>query len=89
MTTLTPFQPTATSPFAFAPTLDGVQYNVIVTWNLAGARWYLNIYTQSGVLVLAEALVASPDGYDIDLIEQYFTSTMVLRESTGNFEVAP
>jgi hypothetical protein len=90
MTTVTPFQPTATQAFAFTPTLDGAQYNLIVTWNLAGARWYFNLYDLSGNLILAAALIASPDDFDINLVQQYFeTSTLAFRESSNSFEVSP
>lgn len=88
MTTLSPFLPTATKVFSFAPTLDGVQFNAIIAWNLAG-RWYLNLYDLNGTLILCCALISSPDDYDINMLEQYFNSTLVFRESTQNFEVTP
>lgn len=92
MATVTLFQPTSTQVFSFTPTLDGQQYSLIVTWNLAGARWYINLYTLDGVLILCRALIASPadDPAGIDLVEGYFaTSRLVFREDTKNFEVAP
>ena len=59
MTTYTPFLPTATVPFQFAPTLDGAQYTLVVTWGLAGQRWYVNLYDQNGVLVFYLPLIGS------------------------------
>lgn len=87
-TTLVPFTPTLNTNFSYLPTLDGVQYNMIVTWSLFGQRWILNIYTLSGNLVLSKPLRSSPDYYDINLIQGYFTtSTLVFRESSNNFEI--
>ncbi len=59
MTTYTPFLPTATVPFQFTPTLDGAQYTLVVTWGLAGQRWYVNLYDQNGVLIFYLPLIAS------------------------------
>jgi uncharacterized protein DUF6983 len=102
MTTMIPFQPTATQVFTATVTLDGQQYSLIVTWNLAG-RWYMNLYTLDGQLILCRALVGSPSDSDsdfgvstdysaddINLVQQYFTtSQMVYREETNTFEVTP
>lgn len=88
MTTV-PFTPSINSLFSFQPTLDGSQYNLFVTWNLSGQRWYLNIADLNQNLVLVEALIASPDGYDIDLVQGYFVSTLVFRASSQSFEVFP
>ena len=90
MTTLTQFTPTINQNFSFVPTLDGAQYNVQVTWNLFGQRWVINVYTLGGALVMQKPLRGSPDDYDINLIQGYFTtSTLIYRVSSNNFEVAP
>jgi len=90
MATLTQFTPTINQNFSFLPTLDGQQYNVIVTWNLFGQRWVVNVYTLGGTLVLQKPLRGSPPDYDIDLIKGYFTtSTMIFRADSNNFIVAP
>lgn len=87
-TTLYQFAPSVTANYSFSPTLDGAQYSVIISWQLFGRRWIVNVYDLSGNLVLAKPLRSSPDDYDINIIGGYFTSTtMVYRESTGNFEV--
>jgi len=88
MTTYYPFTPSATQPFQFQPTFDGNVYTVVVTWNVSGQRWYYNIYTLSGVRVVTQALISSPDNYDINLLGGYFkTSKMVFRASSQQFEV--
>lgn len=85
-----PFTPSTVQNFAFQPTLDGQQYSCVVTWSLFGQRWILEVYTLAGGLVLQKPLAGSPQDYDIDLIQGYFTiSTMVFREASNAFEVAP
>ncbi len=87
--TIIPFQPVSTSPFQFQVTLDGQTYNVIVTWNIFGLRYYINVYSTQGVLICAKPLVGSPIGWDISLVAGYFTSTLVYREDNQQFEVSP
>lgn len=83
------FSPSPLSPFQFNATLDGQQYVVIVTWNIFGQRWYLNIYTTNGDLVLSKANIGSRNT-DINQIQGYFsTSALVYRTASGNFEINP
>lgn len=90
MTTYVPFLPSTIANFQFQPTLDGKQYTAIITWNLFGARYYLNLYDLQGNLVIAIPMVGSPDNYDISLVKGYFTtSTLIFRESTQQFEISP
>ena len=90
MTIYFPFTESTTTVFQFQPTLDGQQYTATVTWNAAGRRYYLNLFTQQGALVLSIARVGSPLNYDIDLVQGYFvTSTLLFREPTQTFEVGP
>lgn len=58
MTTVA-FTPSPLQPFQFQATLDGQQYTVIVTWNIFGQRWYINIYSLNGVLVAVLPLIGS------------------------------
>lgn len=83
------FAPSPTAPFQFQPTLDGEVYHVVVTWNLFGQRYYVNVMTTSGALVLCLPMIGSPPDYDISLTAGYFTSTLVWRPSAGWFEVLP
>lgn len=90
MTTFVSFAPVPTQVFQFQATLDGAQYNVQITWNVDGQRWFLNVYDNTGTLIVTRAVVGSPPDYDIDLIWGYFTtSTLVLRQATQMFEVGP
>lgn len=89
MTTFIQFTPSPIAPFQFQAVLDGTGYNVIITWNVYRRGWYLTAYQQNGIPVVARALVASPATYDISLVAGYFTSTLIFREGTENFEVSP
>lgn len=63
-----PFTPSTTSNFQFAPTLDGQVYTGIVTWNFEAQRWYLNIVSSQGQIVLTTAMVQSPAGLPLAAI---------------------
>lgn len=88
--TVTPFTPTNNQAFQFNATLDGSAFICVVTWNLWAQRWYLNIFTVQGVLIVCRALIASPDNYPINLLFGYFvTSTMVFLDDSQTFVVSP
>jgi hypothetical protein len=87
VSTVYTFVPTTSAPFQFDPTLDGTTYTVVVTWNLFGRRFYANCYTQQGELIFAVPLIGSPVDYDINLAAGYFTTTMIYRTQSGNFEI--
>ncbi|MHB8817014.1 MAG: hypothetical protein ACYDAE_27635 [Steroidobacteraceae bacterium] len=61
MTTYVDFQPssTASPPFQFQATLDGGQYNVAVTWNVFGQRYYASVYDLSGNRICSVPMVGS------------------------------
>ena len=87
---LFPFVVPVKGNFQFSPTLDGITYVAVVTWNAYGARWYISISDTSGNLVMYRPVVASPPEYSINLLFGYFfTSTLVFRFATSNFEVTP
>ena len=84
------FNPTPTVNFQFNPVLDGVTYVAICTWNAYGQRYYLSIYDNYGNLIMSRAMVGSPPEADINLLSGYFyTSTLVYRVKTSNFEITP
>jgi hypothetical protein len=68
MTVYYDYVPSPVSPFTFSPTLDGVVYQCSVTWGLAGARPYLNIYAVDGTWILTTALVGSPTGISLQAL---------------------
>jgi hypothetical protein len=88
MTTLINFDPASTANFQFNPVLDGITYTAICTYNLYAPRYYVNIYDNNGTLIVTRPIIASPDNYDIDIVEGYFTtSKLIYRTSSRNFEV--
>lgn len=87
-TTLVNFNPSTNANFQFNPTLDGITYVAICTFNLYGQRYYINIYDNYGNLIMVRPIIASPDNYDINIVKGFFTtSTMVFRASSQNFEI--
>jgi len=87
MATVVPFAPTLAQPFQFQPTLDNQVYTCVVLWNVAGQRYYLNCYTLAGTLVFSRAMVGSPPDYDISLAAGYFSTVLVYRQASNQFEV--
>jgi hypothetical protein len=64
LTTIIPFAPAigpSSPPFQFQATLDGQIYTCTVTWNVFSQRWYLGVYSLSGVLVVLVPMVGSPN----------------------------
>lgn len=86
-TTFVDFVPTVAGPFQFRAVLDGESYTVLVTWNLFGQRFYVNIYTVDAVLLLAIGMVGSPLDSDISLTAGYTTTKLVWRPARRQFEV--
>ena len=87
MTVFTDFTPTSQQIFQFQPTLDGAIYTVRTPWSLFGRRFYFEVYDLSGARLLTKPLIGSPNGYDINLLFGYFTSVMVFRAPSQQFEV--
>lgn len=75
--------------FTFQATLDSQAYNVIVTWSIYAQRYYVNIYDTAGQRILTLPLIGSPNDYDISMTAGYFTSKLIYRESSNQFEVSP
>lgn len=59
MSTTVQFTPNTSSAFRFQPVIAGKQYTAVITWNIAGERYYLNLFDTSGNLVLTTAVVSS------------------------------
>lgn len=90
MTTFVPFAPPPGKGFFFTANLDGTSYQMEVRWNVFGQRWYLSCLTNNGALVFCQALIASPQDGDINLLAGYFVqSTMVFRALGQVFEINP
>lgn len=59
MTTIVPFTPSIDSPFQFQLTLDGQPYGAVITWNVFGQRYYVNLYAADGTRIFTQPLVGS------------------------------
>ena len=87
MTTFVDFAPSQSAAFQFQPTFDGTTYTVIVTWNVFGQRYYVNVYTVQGALIYVMPLIGSPADYDISMNAGYFATTFIFREKNQQFEI--
>lgn len=65
MTTFFQFLPTATVAFQFQPTLDGKQYTAVVTWNFASKRYYISLFSLSGIRIFTLPVIGSIDAVPI------------------------
>ncbi len=87
MTTLVTFAPTQSSSFQFQAVFDDTAYTVVVTWNLFGQRYYVNVYTVTGTLIYSLPLIGSPQNYDISMNAGYFATTFIYRTQNQQFEI--
>jgi len=85
--TVVQFTPSKVSNFQFQATFDGAIYNVIVTYNIYGQRYYVNIYDTSNVRIITLPLIGSPLDYNISLTAGYFTTQLVYRVANQQFEI--
>ena len=84
------FQPTIDSAFSFQASLDGATYTNVITWNIAGQRWYLNIYDKNQTLILCIAMTGSTTDLDVNLLEGYFeNSTLSWVPRTNQIVIGP
>lgn len=81
------FTPNPYSNFQFQANLDGTNYTVLLTWNIYGQRYYINIYTLNNKRILTLPLIGSPLEYDISMTAGYFTTKLIYRESMQQFEI--
>jgi len=68
---------TAVPPFSFTFTTEGNTYTGQATFNMAGQRWYLQVYDISQVLVINHPLVSSPVGAPQNLAPGVFARTVI------------
>ena len=85
------FTPSSTTPFQFQPTLDGNEYTAIITWNVYGQRWYINLLALDGTRIFTMPVIGSQSAphRGVSLTAGYFTSRMVFRQADQTFEVTP
>lgn len=86
MTTYITFKPPSDQPFTFRASVGGSAVFGTVPWNHYARRYYLQLKDSQNSVVAYLPLVASPDGYDINLALSLSSGTLVFRESTQQFE---
>ena len=91
-TTYLPFQPNNLSVFSFGAALTSINgtvatYTINVPWNIFGMRYYVTCVSQTGAAIFTLPLIGSPDDYNISMSAGYFTTQIVYRTSTSNFEI--
>jgi hypothetical protein len=90
MTTYVPFSPRPGQGFPFQATLDGATYEMLVTWNIFGQRWFITCVASDGTAVFHRSVVGSPNEGMINLTAGYFVSSaLCYRQDSGNFEIWP
>lgn len=87
MTEYVNFSPSDKEQFKFTANIGGRIVFVSIPYNRYANRYYVRIRTDSNTISSFVPLVASPDGYDINLALPYAPGSLVYRESTNNFEV--
>jgi len=61
MTTVLPFIPSNIITPSIPVTLDGDDYNMVITWNVSAQRYYINIYNKAtGLWIITVPLISSP-----------------------------
>jgi len=88
MTTLIPFKPDGREPFQFTTQIGRHELFARVPFNLYANRYYLELKGSSGEVIVYTPLIASPDGYDINLALPFAPGKLIFRESTNQFEVS-
>lgn len=81
MTTIIPFTPSIDAPFQFQLTLDGQPYTAIITWNVFGQRYYVNIYAADGTRVLTQARIDSMNHVQIGALTTVLGSRYAVVDS--------
>lgn len=86
LTAFIAFRPQNDQPFTFRTTVGGAQVFGTVPWNHYARRYYLQLKDGQNTIIAYVPLVASPDGYDINLALSLAPGKLVLRDSTQQFE---
>jgi hypothetical protein len=81
------FVPSAITAPQFQVQLDGNTYNVVLTVNLSGQRYYVSIYQLDGTLVVCQPLYGSPVGIPI-LSSSWANGTVSIVTGVANHGLA-
>jgi hypothetical protein len=87
LTTVIDFAPSNSAPFQFQATLDNSNYTAIVTWNLAGQRYYVNLYSLAGDLIFCLPLISSPSGLQIQIASWFAGKALITTAVPHGYKV--
>lgn len=68
MTTIIPFIPSNIRTPTFPVTLDGGDYNIVITWNISALRYYLNVYARDGTWIITVPLISTPPARNVQKV---------------------
>lgn len=86
MKQMTPFVPNGVTPFNFSASIGGGQYFIRVLYNSYVNRYYVQATDTSNQVAFFTPMVASPEGYDINLALVLGNGSLVYRKGTNTFE---
>lgn len=75
---------TASPPFSFQFNINGDSYSGQCTWNVAGQRWYVQIYDQYHTLLINHPMISSPVASPINLAPGIFRNTVISYSETDS-----
>lgn len=79
------FQPNGLIAPSFYATLDGGQYNCVITWNVSAKRYYINCYAPEGGLVFAVPVVSTLTGIQLVSLNWDVAQEVVTGVINGSF----
>ena len=85
--TIIDFIPSATAPFQFSPTLDGQVCSARVVWNFFGQRYYLEVSSLNGTLIVALPMVGSPIGFRLSSLSWAHGIVTAVTQEPHGFKV--
>jgi hypothetical protein len=80
MTTIIPFLPSNLVAPKFSATFDGIDYNIVITWNVSAQRYYVNIYGLDGSWIITVPMIQTPPARMIQsIIYDSFQKAMIVK----------
>lgn len=85
MQTIT-FTPNSREVFTFTVEINGETFYASTPYNHYDNRYYVQLKNGNNEVVTYVPMIASPDGYDINLALAFAPGLLVYRASSNNFE---
>jgi hypothetical protein len=68
MTTIIPFLPSNIFPPTFQVTFDGASFKIVVSFNVAAQRYYINVYGLDNTWIITVPLIQTPPARAVEVI---------------------